>query len=560
MGVAPGYAELFGCSATFDDLLAIIRRYPVKEWLSFLLRIQLLIAPPHHTNVKRHIEVFKGVVGPKMRDRLVKFVRNCDPQAPLVTFVESQVTTLQQLAIQYAPEKDGPTFCGPDDFDNLCQALLITWDLMHRNKSPGDFEEAFEELLQEMARTSNEEFQVLVTRAYFVYQLYSANPSGAARELCDLFRMVTGVEVRDYLYGGLSVCAKERAHTIEDIKHGVAPTGEPTDCPNSAEAECLEAFHKIRCAPLATVRDEIERFDSERKIGDLSLIALSKYPIVDVAGMGRLVLNVTALSYALFSGIRYPILTASLEERPGMPNRQELGGVYGQILQDYAIGILQAAFGERLLRIHDEEYPGMADCLIVYDDRVFVVEVKSVFTIAKEAKRHMTLIQRETQIEKLQIRKAAKQIAKTIVALRAMKIAEDRIPYRDWTIMKVIPIIVTIEQLPLFWKMWRLYARLTEPIDQQPMSELIARTRFISMRDLELFPDLVDVCDLGRALWQWAHDDEYFECPLWFYCRRKAIQFRRRFLLKRHREVGEALADRFGLDKSEFTPLDQLLS
>lgn len=560
VGVVPGYAELFGRSATFDDLLAIIRRYPVREWLSFLSRIQLLIAPPYHTDVKRHIAVFKGVVGHDVKDRLVAFERNCAPGTLLLTFIESQVSTLQQLVILHAPVRKGSTFCGSDDFDDLCRALLITWDLMHRNRNPEDVEAAFEAILQDMTRTSIESSQTLLARAYFVYQLHSSNPSSAARTLSGLFDRITGVNIRDYIFGGFSVLAKEIAQGIVDIKQGFATTVEPTACPNPKEAECLQAFHSIRCAPLATVRKEIERFDPGKETSDLSLIALSKYPIVEVGGLGRLVCNVTALAHAIFSGIRHAILAASLDGKSGIPNRQELGGLYGQILQDYALGILKGAFGDRLVRIREEDFDGMADCLIVYDDRILVVEIKNAFAAARGARGYMTFAQRTAQIEKLHIRKAAKQISKTIVALRAMRIADDRIPDYDWTISKIIPIIVTIEQLPQMWKMWRLYSPLIESIEQQPMSELIARTRFISMRDLELFPDLVDVCDLGRVLWQWANDEEHFECPLLFYCKRKAIPFRHRFLFERFREVSEALADRFGLDKSELTSLDQTQS
>ncbi|MCZ6755130.1 MAG: hypothetical protein O7E49_07445, partial [Gemmatimonadetes bacterium] len=41
--VTPAFSDLFGRSPTMDELLGIIRRYPVAEWLSYLSRIQNLL-------------------------------------------------------------------------------------------------------------------------------------------------------------------------------------------------------------------------------------------------------------------------------------------------------------------------------------------------------------------------------------------------------------------------------------------------------------------------------------------------------------------------------------
>jgi len=33
LGVIPTHKDLFGCEAALDDLLSLLRRYPVTEWL-----------------------------------------------------------------------------------------------------------------------------------------------------------------------------------------------------------------------------------------------------------------------------------------------------------------------------------------------------------------------------------------------------------------------------------------------------------------------------------------------------------------------------------------------
>lgn len=122
MRVIPGYRDLFGKSTTLDQLLEIIRCYPVFPWLSFLSRLQTLLGPPHETDIERHRAAFDGLIGPKVRKRLVDFEKRHHPHGSCLTFAEPQIATLQQLAILYAPESGDSDFVNPDDFDQLATA------------------------------------------------------------------------------------------------------------------------------------------------------------------------------------------------------------------------------------------------------------------------------------------------------------------------------------------------------------------------------------------------------------------------------------------------------
>ena len=44
-GVIPTYKDLFSREAKLPDLILLLKKYPVTEWLSFLARMQNILAP-----------------------------------------------------------------------------------------------------------------------------------------------------------------------------------------------------------------------------------------------------------------------------------------------------------------------------------------------------------------------------------------------------------------------------------------------------------------------------------------------------------------------------------
>lgn len=78
----------------------------------------------------------------------------------------------------------------------------------------------------------------------------------------------------------------------------------------------------------------------------------------------------------------------------------------------------------------------------------------------------------------------------------------------------------------------------------------MAPVRFLSVGDVEEFPDLAGVTDVGSVMLRWGHDKVARERPISQYLDLNGIKYVDRFKQNRVRESIEFLADRIGLDAS----------
>lgn len=549
--VIPGYRELFEAEANLERLVAILKLYPVSEWLSFLARIQLLIAPPYADEVERHKQAFFGTVGPRLQKAFAAYAQRVGQKTRLYPFLESQLTTLQQLSILHSPEGNSSKLEKPGDFDHLYEALAMTWDLMHPIASPKTADETFAIMIQDYIRRMHGSLDRLGTRAFWVYQLGEETPSTSVNQLADLFQKATGLSMKDYLAGGLSLAMKEFVRSPDEIAGAWSSTLRPEKCPNADEAACLDAFHRIRCGTISEVRAAINRWDDSKSVESFSLIGVRSYPLIELDGGHRFLVNAPAAFDALFSGIRHAILgPVAAGKIPGM-TVQQLGGIYGQVFEDYALKLLAEAFPKEFVRINTGEGERRADGLLVFPNNVIVFEVKAKYPRAADYTRTKELKEWRQAFEQLGVSEAADQIATTIKALRTFRISDPKLEGIDWTTRPITPVIIMLERLPLFWQIWPFYEELTKPLSDLGQGCPTSRVRFLHIGDLEKLPDLAAEQEFGSLLLHWANDPRAFECPLSYFLHSKSMKFKRNNATQRFTAMMRFLIDRFHLDSSK---------
>ncbi len=551
MRVVPRYRDLFGQPATLDQLMAIVRRYPLPAWLSFLSRLQTLLGPPNETNVERHRAAFVGLMGPDVRRRLVEFEKEHHPHGSCLTFVEPQIATLQQLAILHAPDDSDADFTAPKDFDQLAIALLATWDLMEIDPSPRNPDAVTAALAQAVLRNLFEQTSVLATRAHHAYRLGDRAVPEAVAKLRTYFETATGVLLSDYALGGLTVLILEETRSHEELAVGWTPVAPSTPQKDPLVGDPVEAFCRVRCAGLDQLKGEIRRYDGQRPIHEFSLIALSRYPLVEVPGQGRFILSTARVADALFEGVRHAIQTAALDGIPGIPALAEIGKAFGLVFEEYVHEILRLAFRERLVRLPRSDLRKRADGLVLYADRVVVYEVKSKHPPAATRRGPRTIQERETELRAIGVDEAAEQLAATITELRQGALDAQLGRQYDWTSTYIVPVVITAETVPLVWNIWRQFENLTRPIAELPMQDQISRPRFLDISDVERLPDLAESVDIGRVLVDWANHPETFERSFFRHLGVARIDHGSRFLRTRYARAMHFLADRVGLDASK---------
>ena len=186
------------------------------------------------------------------------------------------------------------------------------------------------------------------------------------------------------------------------------------------EKRIVSAFEKIRCATLYEMRKSIHDFEKNLSISDWNLISLYRFPLVTFPQKGTFIINLTSLGRSLFDGVRHSILTAALAKLlpDDFNSPKRVGGLYGQLFESYIMRLLEAAFGDRVIKISEEEYPGNADCLIYFPGKVLVVEIKSEHFVTAQHYRLMNIQERKLEIENVGVKKGIRQIESTIKGLK----------------------------------------------------------------------------------------------------------------------------------------------
>lgn len=553
--VIPSYSSVFQHKPRTRELLRIVRKYPVVEWLSYLSRLQTMLAANRTGQDEWMEKAFAGVVGPSVQRALIEFAKNLPKKCAAKLFYERQLSTLQQFAVVHAPKVGSRTFEQLDQRDDLGKALLMTYDVMNaRRHLPKSPQTLLAHMVQDQIRMSPYPPAVYAGRAMQLYELNKRVPSHDTRTYLNLFATATRCKPRDFIFGGLAVTAHEEANLRRDVASGWAPLPWCTWKESRSEAACLRTYGRVRCGSTKILRQAVRDAEQARVVRDWNLIGLSQVPLIHLGGRDKFVLNLTAVGRSLFDGIRHAILTAARRSRLSRQYNsiRAVEGLYGHLFERFVHEVLERAFSGRVIKVPTST-EDRADFIILFPSCVIALETKARHFIASTHAAYMPLGERRKELEKIGLRKAVKQLVGTIKSMRRDEVDLGGMNYR-WATTPIVPIVVTEEELPQLPKSWEhLFRAAAEPLERMANAGPIAKLRFLSVNDIEILPDLVMPDDFGRTCLKWANHDVLFELPLKSYLVGTGISWQNGFICDRYAEVMTLLARRLGLDVSKLT-------
>lgn len=561
-GVIPSHDALFGREATLPELIARLKKYPVTEWLNSLARMQNMLASDRVGDTERIQRVLCGTVSPEVHEKLKEFekkhlARNAKPGL----YYERQMSTLQQLAVLYAPDSGTTKLDSNDGRHDLSMALLMTMDLMGADRPhTSELESLLPITIQDQIRMATTPAPEYATRAFHLYKLDHIEPSVPVSKFLELFETATGVNAIDCILGGLDLVIREEAQGFEEIANCWHAVPRSHQCQNTKEAEVLAAYEAVRMKPLAELRSLITAREGERPIRDWNLIALSQAPICDLGNMGAFALNHTVLGRSLFDSVRHAILTAALEKRLPEPysNEQAIGELYGKVFESYIFSVLESAFPGRVYRIPEHTTEQRADLLIWFPDKVVIAEVKGVHFVGLRHASFMSIEERRQELQGIGVPNAVDQLEATVRALRSGDVTAPGMPSYDWTITPIVPVIVTEEQMPWVPGCWdAFYGPFFESFHGLGGAGPLAKLRLLTVDEVEQLPDVQLPHDFATMLFRWAADRSMMELTWGSFLSTQDVTMRREFIRGRIIEVMKFLTRRLDLDESQLAFLEE---
>lgn len=554
--IIPTYSNIFGHKPTINELIKVIKQIPVFEWQSFLSRMQSVIAGDRFQNQNNHKAIFDGNFSEKLRKSILEFVdKNTESEGFYICY-ERQLSTLQQLAFLHAPDECYGSLDDEKGRDKLGIALLMVPDLMDANVSIDVNDIILSAMIQQQMRVAQTPYWVFFARAMMFYELDKEHPNSSIEEYLSLFRKAVKVDPFDHIMGGLAIAAHEITRSLEQQAFAWHSVTLSEERKNPIEKRMISAFEKIRCATLYEMRKSICHFEKNLSISDWNLISLYRFPLVTFPSKGTFIINLTSLGRCLFDGVRHSILTAAIEKRlPEDFNRPiRVGGLYGQLFERYIMRLLETTFGDRVVKISENKFPGNADCLIYFPGKVLVVEIKSEHFVTAQHYRLMNIQERKTEIKNVGFKKGISQIKSTIKGLKTFSLKPPNLPNYDWTITPIIPVIVTEELFPIFPQLWEsLYCDIVKPLQVlQDGSGPVGRLRLLSIEDIEFLPSLKINMDFATLLLQWGNDPDKFEYTFRNYLYSCNYHFSNDFMRKYWEEGFKLFAINLGFDPSQF--------
>lgn len=550
LGITPTHKDLFGREATLPDLIDLLKKYPVTEWLSFLARMQNMLASDKVVEMERMQRVLCGTVSRAVRQKLKEFEQRLSSGQKMGLCYERQMSTLQQLAVLHAPEIRTATLDNEEGRHDLSMALLMTMDIMVADRPSSS---TIESLIQDQIRMSTTPAPMYAARAFHFYELDQNQRSQDVSKYLELFKTATGVSAVDCILGGLDIIVREETRPLDKITNAWHTVPRLNEHENQKEAQILAAYKAVRMKPLSDLRVLIREREKNRPVRDWNLVALSQAPICDLNDMGAFVLNHTALGRSLFDSIRHAILTAALDKRLPKPyiNEQAIGKLYGKIFESYVFSVFKSAYSDQVWRIPECHSEQRADFLIWFPDKVIILEVKGVHFVGLRHASFLSIDERRKELEKIGIPNAINQLESTIRALRARNVVAPSMPSYDWTTTPIIPVIVTEEQMPQVPGCWdAFYGPFCSDLDDLKAAGHVAKLRLLTIRDVERLPDLRAPHDLATMFIRWGANRSLMELTWSSFLSKQGVSFQCSFIPGRFRETIKYLARRLGLDET----------
>lgn len=510
-----GYKELYGEEKNLEDLIEIIEKYSLIHLLSYLSRIQSAVAGDR-ISIESHIhEVVRGVIAKSVVEKLESWIIDRGHNKEDVFLVSHrQVATLQQLAIVHSKEIETELIASESFFLDFTNALLITSDLLEAKT-----EDLSDLYIQLFYRNSSVPFWIYFGRAFKLYGL-DGSRTDKLNDYFKLFYDATNVNAEDAILGGLCIALQESnkgSVERESGWHSVVKSEER----HGTEKRCVEAFEKIALGKSSAIVDDIQRFEKGLSVEEYNLITMSKFPLIEMSDNNYYVINLSYLGRCLTDGVYHTVLSYALKTEK---SAARVNGIYGEIFEFYVEKLLKECFEARLIKIPDSL--GFADYLVVYENRVLVLEVKHGRLNEISLYKCKSVDERKKDLRKASIYKAGGQLRKTVAELRTNDDLRTLLPFKyDWTVTPIVPLIVTELPYPQDRLVYdELYGDVAESLAQLKDGRgIMEKLGLLSVQDVETLLSLKDRFNVGELANKWRNDKECWDGSFYDYLISKEI-------------------------------------
>jgi hypothetical protein len=550
--LVPGHKALFGHPIDQPDLVAIIRKYNIVEWLSYLARIGGTISCSSASDPDRQLDVVGRTMDQSTADALARFEAEVQTRHPTKVLAcnSIQIQAVIQLAILYAPERSDVTLArsgggAPD----LWRAVTGVWDLLNPNDTEviRDIADNLPVMIRNYLCGPSEEAFHLVARAFYLYQCDREEKSETSKRVDQKFLRVTGRHYESFLLGSVTPIVIEKMMDQTERAEG----WKPILCPDGIDEaklvyrEAMDAFVELRSATIPELRKEIEAVeDVNAPLPNWTMLALRKFPIVELSSGARYVLNYEALGEAVLSGPRHELVKNCKHDKGCIT---EVGGELGILFEEYVDEYLRAAFGDNLIKVPRDVKEKRADYVVSYESHVVVLEVKS-GQFRADFRTLQTLDEFKAALKPI-VGGAIEQIKVTVESLQEYRLLKDVIGLRDWATTVVIPIVVTFEKLPLIPDKGLVFDALEEPLSRLSGIGHVVPVRYLHVSDVEMLPEVVNRTDFPRLMAKWARDSRTADESFKTFTSHESDRWKVAYFNNRCREFGTQVSSRLELSE-----------
>ncbi len=534
IAICPSYRALEGTIPTLDDLIERLERFSCEDWLCQLGRLATLLAE-HRIHDKEYAGAFwNWFVPPSRRGAMESFFRkNQQEGIEVVPFPPRAVGILAELAILYAPPTAPKVmeFKEGEDSDEktVFEAFLILWDLIGKGVNPSAGEESRTQNAADMA-TRVQQSQILsfteAARALRLYLRPSKAVKAQTQDLAGAFEKSTGVSLVQYLMGGFTLFVHERSRTISGLAEnweGILNSPKNFKFPGCPDAplkacEAIADYCRVRRGTLSEIRSAIEKYEprcvSDPKHMDPSgfnLIALEKYPLVDLGTRGTHCLYYQGLLGSLLHGVYHATIDKWLltgGKQGGHPKK--INGFYGDIFEDYVLEVFERVVGKRLLKrpkTKNDKDKEAVDGIIDYPNGIILIHVKGWKYNGRSLYAFKSTEAFFEELDRSGLGQAIDQMDDSVQ--RCLNDDIEGLRGFNWDYHYIQPVIVTDAYVPLFPGAGRL---LNPKLNVFKKYSCVKPTQILHVTEVEMLPDIAST-SIWDVLKQYTADHPDRDMP-----------------------------------------------
>ncbi|NIA21932.1 MAG: hypothetical protein GWP05_08230 [Anaerolineaceae bacterium] len=535
VAMVPSYHDMYGKHCTLAELVSLLGRFSVTDWVWQFSRLSCLLCGDRHIQGEYAGAFLRWIVPQPLKKTLKKWCDGVAKQSAIpVLFTERHVGILTELAIIYAAA-EVPTPMRDGDERVIFDAFLMLVDLeQQRQTSRIEGRSKADELVTQSITVAERSLLIdplpALARGGELYQVATESEDPHILEWAKLFQAATGYSLHSYFAGGL--CALLCAYTLTPDQIATEWKPLPTELKGNngeAIADVPGAYHAMKCRTTEEIARVITKLEPLGRPDDFNLIPLKKSPLLRLSQGSIFPLHTGSVADSLCEGVYYEVLAASIKGRIKQ-NRCHVGGVFGKLFEKYCMRLLEDRFGDRLLpnparRDNGEE---AADAIVLCSKGVILFQIKGSHALA--AIRYAIKSQEENDkaFAKTGLTDAVSQIKDSILFLR-QDLVSDLPDYGSTHELVIQPVVVTYEQVSVFG--------LEQPF-VEGQRELAKVDRHVRPLVLMSVHDVEDLCALKDGLEIWDVLTEHIQRPNW------RVESLHNFVVTTHKISSDKIRDR----------------